>query len=245
MRRAALGAARGSFEGEKHTLFSRRVGGLAAMLCVCVTAHGLSTPLAASPAAEPKLQSKTRAPNVAAIAKQRDGTLLIAGRSLRCGGNRHVLDRGLPNLGLAAPGVLVLNPRELSRLSDTVRLFVYHHECGHHKVGGSELGADCWAVKQGVRDGWLSRDSLGQICRSFGNGPATSTHPSGASRCASLNRCFTTAVAALAKERERATADAKPAPSTPPAGDKDAAEPRLVQEPILKRSGMRPMAEGK
>lgn len=211
------------------------------MLCMCAGVDGFTANLAANPTPEPKLESKISAagPKPAAIAKQKDGTLLIAGRALRCGGNRHVLDRGLPNLGLAAPGVLVLNPRELNRLSDTVRLFVYHHECGHHKVGASELGADCWAVKQGVRDGWLNREALTPICRSFGNGPATSTHPSGASRCASLNRCFTTAVANLAKEK--ATAEAKPAVSTPPAD----AGPKLVQEPALKRSGMRPSFDGK
>jgi hypothetical protein len=214
----------------------RRVGGLAAMLCVCAALDGFGAALAADPT--PKTTpsaSKLRA----AITKQKDGTVLIAGRALRCGSNRHVLDRGLPNLGLAAPGVLVLNPRELNRLSDTVRLFVYHHECGHHNVGGSELGADCWAVKEGVRDGWLSREALAQVCDSFGNGPATSTHPSGASRCAALNRCFAGAVAALAKEqaRHKATAEAKAAPSIrPPSG----AAPKLLQEPTLKRSGMRP-----
>jgi hypothetical protein len=215
------------------------------MLCVCVTVDGLSAGLAAQPGPEARLQSKAYAPapKPAAMAKQKDGTLLIAGRALRCGGNRHVLDRRLPNLGLAAPGVLVFNPRELNRWSDTVRLFVYHHECGHHNVGASELGADCWAVKQGVRDGWLTSDGLGQVCRSFGDGQATSTHPAGAARCASLNRCFTTAVAALAKEKEKekATAEAKLAPST----SRVDTEPKLVQEPTLKRSGMRPLTDAK
>jgi hypothetical protein len=211
------------------------------MLCVCAGFDGLSGSLGANSTPEAKSEPKTAAPAAkqAPIAKQKDGTLLIAGRALRCGGNRHELDRGLPNLGLAAPGVLVFNPRELHRWSDTVRLFVYHHECGHHKVGGSELGADCWAVKQGVRDGWLSREGLTQVCRSFGNSPPTSTHPSGANRCANLNRCFATAVAALAKEK--AVADAKSAPPAPPP---DAA-PKLIQEPTLKRSGMRPSADGK
>jgi hypothetical protein len=217
----------------------RRVGGVAAMLCVCAALDGFRASVAANPTPEPKeaktaaLQSKPQA----AIAKQKDGTLLIAGRALRCGRNRNVLDRRLPNLGLAAPGVLVFNPRELGRWSDTVRLFVYHHECGHHKVGGSETGADCWAVKQGVRDGWLSRAGLTQVCRSFGNGPSTSTHPSGASRCASLNRCFAAAVAALAKD----TATAKSAPPAPPPDT----GPKLIQEPTLKRSGMRPSTDGK
>jgi hypothetical protein len=167
------------------------------------------------------------------IAKQRDGTVLIAGRSLRCGNMRNVLDPGLPNLGLAAPGVVVFNPRQLSRWPDTVRLFVFHHECGHHHVGGNELAADCWAVKAGVRDGWLNREGVGQVCRSFGNGPATSTHPSGAKRCASLDRCFATALAA--KEKAAKTIEAKAAPAAP------SPEPKLLVGPILKRSGMNPM----
>jgi hypothetical protein len=215
----------------------RRVGGLAAMLCVCAASDGFQAGLAANPTPKTKPSVATAPKARPAITKQKDGTLLIAGRALRCGSNRHVLDRGLPNLGLAAPGVLVFNPRELNRWSDTVRLFVYHHECGHHKVGGSELGADCWAVKQGVRDGWLDREGLAHICRSFGNGPSTSTHPSGASRCASLNRCFITAVATLAKDK--ATAEAKSPPSPPDAG------PKLIQQPTLKRSGMHPGTDGK
>jgi hypothetical protein len=169
------------------------------------------------------------------IAKQRDGTLLIAGRSLRCGTSRNVLDPHLPNLGLAAPGVVVFNPRQLNRWPDTVRLFVFHHECGHHHVGGNELAADCWAVKEGVRQGWLDQQGLGQVCRSFGNGPATSTHPGGASRCASLNRCFTTALAARPKEKTPTT-EAKAAPTATP----DAAAPKLIEGPVLKRSGMNP-----
>jgi hypothetical protein len=71
-----------------------------------------------------------------------------------------------------------------------VRLFVYHHECGHHHVGGDEVAADCWAARQGATQGWLGPAGIEQICRSFGDRPATFTHPSGASRCASLRRCF-------------------------------------------------------
>jgi hypothetical protein len=130
---------------------------------------------------------------------QRDGRLMIAGRALQCGAARNVLDPALPNLGLAAPGVVVFNPRLLNRQSNTVRLFVFHHECGHHHVGGSEIGADCWAVKQGVRQGWLGRQGIDEICRSFGNLPTTPTHPSSADRCASLQQCFAGATAAAAR----------------------------------------------
>jgi hypothetical protein len=154
-----------------------------------------------------------------ALEVQRNGSLSVAGRSLRCGSMRNVLDPRLPNLGLAAPGVLVLNPRLLNGQSNTVRLFVYHHECGHHYVGGSETGADCWAVRQGVRQGWLREQDLGQVCRSFGNGPATATHPSGASRCASLQRCFANATATQARRLRQS-----------------AAPPKLVSGPTLVRS---------
>jgi hypothetical protein len=214
----------------------RRLGGSAAVVGLCAVV-GSASASAASSSANAASNSVTPA---AKIAKLRDGSLAIAGRSLRCGSMRNVLDAGLPNLGLAAPGVVVFNPRELNRYSDTVRLFVYHHECGHHHVGGDELGADCWAATQGVRDGWLTRDGLPQVCRSFGNGPATDTHPAGARRCAALQRCFATAEAALAKERASSTIEAKAGPATTPD-----TEPKLVQGPTLKRSGMRPSLDGK
>jgi hypothetical protein len=131
---------------------------------------------------------------------RRDGELLVAGRALRCGRLRNVLDPGLPNLGSAAPGVVVLNPNLLNRESDAVRLFVFHHECGHHNVGRSEIGADCWAVKQGVAQGWFDDRAMEQVCGSFGDLPASATHPSGARRCASLRQCFANVTTAAARQ---------------------------------------------
>jgi hypothetical protein len=155
----------------------------------------------------------------------------VAGHTLRCGSMRNVLDRRLPGLGLAAPGVVVFNPRLINRQSNTVRLFVFYHECGHHHVGGSETGADCWAAKQGVRQGWLKREGLSDVCRSFGNGPATPTHPAGAVRCKSLQQCFTTAVA----EQERRSKQA--AKTNAPPNNTDAEAPALVSGPTLMYDG--------
>jgi len=139
-----------------------------------------------------------------AVRDAKDGTLEIAGRNVRCGRVRNVLDARLPNLGISIPdrGLLVINPSMLERHPESVRLFVYHHECAHHHVGGDEMKADCWAVDRGVRDGWLDKVKLTEVCRSFGNAPATPTHPSAASRCRNLERCFasiaTTAIGAPA-----------------------------------------------
>jgi hypothetical protein len=129
------------------------------------------------------------------ISLQPDGSLKIATRTLRCGDVRNVLDPRLLNLGISVPDakLLVINPALVARQPGTVGLFVYHHECGHHHVGAGELAADCWAVRRGVQEGWLDRAGLAQICKSFGNAPATATHPSGSRRCSNLNRCFAAA----------------------------------------------------
>jgi hypothetical protein len=138
-----------------------------------------------------------------------NGELLIAGRALRCGRVRNILDPGLPNLGSAAPGVVVLNPYLLNMESDAVRLFVFHHECGHHNVGSSEIGADCWAVRRGVSQGWFDQRAMEQVCRSFGDVPASATHPSGARRCASLRQCFANVTAAAVRQKSVAKRLAK------------------------------------
>jgi hypothetical protein len=98
----------------------------------------------------------------------------------------------------------------LRRENPIVQLFVFHHECGHHRVGASELGADCWAIGRGVRDGWLNSQGLSNVCESFGNAPETSTHPSSRRRCANLDRCFATSTAEVARERGRTQMAAAP-----------------------------------
>jgi hypothetical protein len=159
------------------------------------------------------------------VSLQRDGAISMAGRALKCGSVRNVLDNRLANLGIASPGMLVMNPRLLNRQPQTVRLFVFYHECGHHHVGGNELRADCWAVGEGVRGGWLDRNGLAQVCTSFNDAPPTPTHPSGRARCANLDRCF-----AAAAQRQRTVAAGAQTPKP--------AAPRLTSGPTLVRPGV-------
>lgn len=184
-----------------------------------------------------------------------DGTLEMGGRKLNCPDAETRIDRRLPNLGAASPDeqTLWLNPRMLARETPTVRLFVFHHECGHIQVGPSELGSDCWAVTRGVEAGWLDREGLQEVCDSFEDAPETSTHPSGKRRCANLDRCF---AAASAKKRPAPKPEVASAPATapvpaaaPPAaapavpavapttGVVAASAPRLVQAPKLLWTG--------
>jgi hypothetical protein len=167
-------------------------------------------------------------------AQRNVSSIQLAGRQVQCDRVRLRLDGRLNNLGAAAVDerLLLLNHRLLRRYSNTVQLFVFHHECGHHRIGASELRADCWAVNRGLRDGWLDRKGLGQVCVSFGNAPETPTHPSGRRRCANLDRCFATAELEIAREKQeqqrKIAADAiRNAP-------KLVVEPRLVRTSVLR-----------
>ena len=169
-----------------------------------------------------------------AIQPSRGNAITMAGRQVFCDRVRLRLDRYLGNLGVADldERMLVLNPRLLGRYSRTVQLFVFHHECGHHRVGASELDADCWAVDRGVRDGWLDRNGLGQVCRSFEDAPETETHPSGRRRCTNIDRCFATTQTAVARERKALQARIEAiARQQPP---KLVSGPRLLRESVLR-----------
>lgn len=124
-------------------------------------------------------------------------SVTLAGRKVHCGNAEIMVDRDLPSEGGAGDDFLVLNPDMLNQQPKTVRLFVFTHECGHLTVGDSELKADCWAVNRGVREHWLDRKGLNQVCQSFEGAPETPTHPSARRRCGNLDRCFATALAAL------------------------------------------------
>jgi len=161
-------------------------------------------------------------------------TVEVAGRRVSCPNVRTRFDESLPNLGAAAPDerLTILNPLLLGRYSKSVQLFVFHHECGHHLVGASELRADCWAVGEGVRNGWLDRNGLAQVCRSFGNAPESDTHPSGRSRCANIDRCYAAAEIEVASrrpdgQRQVQSAALREAP-------KLIAGPRLIRTSVLR-----------
>jgi hypothetical protein len=172
------------------------------------------------------------------VSTRKDGGLEIAGRTVECGNVRTRLDRNLPGLGAAAPSarLLILNPTQLQRQPDNVRLFVFYHECGHHHVGASELQADSWAVQRGVREGWLDRAVLKQVCASFGGMPETPTHPSAARRCRNLDVTFASATATVQREAAaKVKIDATPGDVA--AGVQQSRAPDLQSGPTVVRNG--------
>jgi hypothetical protein len=138
-------------------------------------------------------------------------SVTLAGRKMNCGKADIMIDRNLPSEGGAGETVLILNPNMLNQQPPTVRLFVFTHECGHIHVGDSELDADCYAVNRGVKEGWLNRKGLAEVCNSFEGAPETDTHPSAKRRCAHLDRCFAKA------EADMTPIAPKPVPARVPA----------------------------
>ena len=148
-------------------------------------------------------------------------SVTLGGHKLNCNNAQIMVDRTLPSEGGAGDDFVILNPDMLKNQPETVRIFVFKHECGHLTVGDSELKADCYAVQQGVREHWLDRKGLDQVCQSFDGAPETDTHPSAARRCRNLDQCFAAALATEAKANPAApnatpvpvtAASAKPAP---------------------------------
>lgn len=63
--------------------------------------------------------------------------------------------------------IITLNKRRLETLPDKLQVFFFHHECAHHVLGhvfyptqSSENEADCYAIKLGRREGFLSRPDV-------------------------------------------------------------------------------------
>jgi hypothetical protein len=167
--------------------------------------------LVAAPAVCAILGAVLSTPPAPAKAEQWIGrSVTLGGHKLNCNNAQIMVDRTLPSEGGAGDDFVILNPDMLKNQPETVRIFVFKHECGHLTVGDSELDADCFAVGKGVREHWLDKAGLKQVCDSFEGAPETDTHPSAARRCMNLDRCYTKAIA------EQPPLAPKPVPATLP-----------------------------
>lgn len=118
------------------------------------------------------------------------GALKLDGQKMTCGQRPTVLDNQLDDYGAAYPGFLILNPRLIAKVSTTVKLWIFSHECGHQFRGPDEETADCFAVQRGRRQGWLSTEGLEEICRFISPAKGDSMHFSGSHRCEQMRKCY-------------------------------------------------------
>ena len=118
------------------------------------------------------------------------GKLKLAGRSMRCGHTPTLISNTFWDYGGAKKGIIILNPSKLDELPKSVRLFVYAHECGHQVYGRKEVRADCYAVKRGKREGWLTRTGMSEVCTFLAPYRGDWIHPPGPQRCEIMTKCF-------------------------------------------------------
>jgi hypothetical protein len=116
------------------------------------------------------------------------GALLLAGYSATCGPVDTMI-QPINDIAAAYKGRIILHPRVLD-LPRAQQLFWYTHECAHQIFGPGEAAADCWAVRQGKIQGWLSRAELTGLNRSMRNFPGDASHANGPARSAYMDKCF-------------------------------------------------------
>lgn len=114
----------------------------------------------------------------------------VGGTNMTCGKTPIMLSNEFWDYGGAIKGMIILNPRKLRTIPTTVRMYIYAHECGHQYVGGDESAADCYAVKRGRKQGWLSAGGLKQICNFFKGNDGDFTHRPGIVRCRAMQQCY-------------------------------------------------------
>lgn len=124
------------------------------------------------------------------------GVASVLGRTMTCGSTPTITSNTFWDYGGAIKGMIILNPRKLSKIPKSVRLYIYAHECGHQYVGGDETAADCYAVKRGRVQGWLSPSGLTEICNFFSSNAGDFAHQPGPVRCRAMRACYRNAGAA-------------------------------------------------
>jgi len=118
------------------------------------------------------------------------GNLKIDGIRVNCGTRPTVLNPGFDSWGGAFPGFLILNTKKIKGLSTQVKLYIYSHECGHQFIGADETKADLFAIRRGVRWGWLDAEGMEEICAFISQLKGDAVHPPGPKRCETMRNYY-------------------------------------------------------
>lgn len=166
------------------------IAGLAA-----IVAASLPGSAAAQGAYKRCFDPQGRAVVVLASAKVKMGNVAIAGR----------LKDGRP--------FIAYNPDALKRFHGITRIYIYYHECAHHRLGHSsgyrpqnrENAADCWSIRHMTRRGLLNDRRVRIIMRDVRRfGSSDHVHLPGAQRARLIAQCYRqarTQVAGLDRRR--------------------------------------------
>src|SRR4029079_6989123 len=118
------------------------------------------------------------------------GALKLDGKPVNCGKRPTVLTTNFDSWGGAFPGFLILNTKKMTVLSTQVNLYIYSHECGHQFTGADETEADLFAIRRGVKWGWLDAQGMEDICTFISKLKGDSVHPAGPELCEAMRKCY-------------------------------------------------------
>jgi hypothetical protein len=140
------------------------------------------------------------------------GDLKIDGKSVNCGKRPTVLNSNFDSWGGAFPGFVILNTKRIKPLSTAVKMYVYSHECGHQFEGPDETKADLFAIRRGVKWGWLDATGMEEICIFISTLKGDAVHPPGPQRCDTMRKYYQQLIESAGGQ----TATAPAAPSDKP-----------------------------
>jgi hypothetical protein len=159
--------------------------------------------------------SSAGGPTVEEYLKEAPGAKLIPfnkykidGKSAICGKRPTVLNSNFDSWGGAFPGFLIINTKKVDGLSTPVKLYIYSHECGHQFEGPDETKADLFAIRRGVKWGWLDAVGMEDICTFISTLKGDAVHPPGPQRCETMRKYYNE----LIQSGEGQTAAATPPP---------------------------------
>jgi hypothetical protein len=159
--------------------------------------------------------STVSGPTVEEYLKEAPGAKLIPfdkfkidGKSAICGKRPVVLNSNFDSWGGAFPGFLIINTKKVNGLSTPVKLYIYSHECGHQFEGPDETKADLFAIRRGVKWGWLDAVGMEDICAFISTLKGDAVHPPGPQRCETMRKYYNE----LIQSGEGQTAAATPPP---------------------------------
>ena len=145
------------------------------------------------------------------------GQLKIDGKAVNCGKRPTVLNPNFDSWGGAFPGFLILNTKKIGGLSTQVKLYIYSHECGHQFIGADETKADLFAIRRGVKYGWLDAQGMEDICVFISQLKGDSVHPPGPQRCETMRKYYRELLGDGAGQQAKAAAPTPKAQTLGPA----------------------------
>lgn len=118
------------------------------------------------------------------------GKLELDGRRMTCGNHPTVLDGNLNDYSAAYRRFGILNPRLLARLKPVVKFWAFGMACGLQMRGPNYIAADCFSVKMGIKEGWLTPEGLNDICAFIEPARGDKDHLPGPQRCERMRKCY-------------------------------------------------------